>query len=145
MCFAISYLSSLVKRAGPFIWTSMNSLYPGMLCAKFGWNWPSGSGKKIYAPEIEDSEDREAYCPVCHFVILFSSLKLSVGTLIFETVTLTLEIDPFFENYNFANNFWTVNARALIFHMSISCDKTFLLVLVNLLTLTFDFLNWRWS
>ena len=31
-------------------------------------------------------------------------------------------------NFNLANNFWTVwtvSARALIFHMSISCDKTF--------------------
>ena len=30
------------KRAGPFIWTNMNPLRPRMLCAKFGWNWPSG-------------------------------------------------------------------------------------------------------
>ena len=28
-------------------------------------------------------------------------------------------------NFNLANNFWTVNARALIFHMNIPCDKTF--------------------
>ena len=27
-----------------FIWTNINSLYPRLLCAKFGWNWPSGSG-----------------------------------------------------------------------------------------------------
>ena len=61
-------------------------------------------------------EDRGAYCfyPVCHSVIL----------------------SPLW-NFNLANNFWTVSARALIFHMSIPCDKTFLLVL-NLLTLTFD-------
>ena len=38
--------------------------------------------------------------------------------------TLTLESDPFFENFNLANNFWTVSARALIFHKNISCDKT---------------------
>ena len=31
-------------------------------------------------------------------------------------------------NFNLANNFWTVNARALIFHMRIPCDKTFLWV-----------------
>ena len=31
------------KRAGPFIWTNLNPLYPRMLCAKFGWIWPSGS------------------------------------------------------------------------------------------------------
>ena len=30
------------KRAGPFVWTNLNSLYPTMLCAKLNWNWPSG-------------------------------------------------------------------------------------------------------
>ena len=34
------------KRAGPFIWTNLNPLHLRMLCAKFGWNWPSGSGEK---------------------------------------------------------------------------------------------------
>ena len=33
--------------------------------------------------------------------------------------------DPFFENFNLANNFWKVSA---FLHMSISCDKIFLLV-----------------
>ena len=33
------------KRAGPFIWINLNPLHPRMLCAKFGWNWPSGSGE----------------------------------------------------------------------------------------------------
>ena len=33
------------KRAGPFIWTNLNPLYPRKLCVKFGWNWPSGSGE----------------------------------------------------------------------------------------------------
>ena len=31
------------KRAGPFIWTNLNPLHPKILCAKFGWNWPTGS------------------------------------------------------------------------------------------------------
>ena len=31
----------------------------------------------------------------------------------------------FFFNFNLANNFWTISARTLIVHMSISCDKTF--------------------
>ena len=39
-----------------------------------------------------------------------------------------LECDPFFENFKFANNYWTVSARAFILHMSVSCDKIFLLV-----------------
>ena len=34
------------KRAGPFIWTNLNPLHPSMLCAKFGWNWPCGSGEE---------------------------------------------------------------------------------------------------
>ena len=34
------------KRAGPFIRTNLNPLYPRMFCAKFDWNWPSGSGEE---------------------------------------------------------------------------------------------------
>ena len=34
------------KRAGPFIWTNLFPIYLRMLCAKFGWNWPSGSGEE---------------------------------------------------------------------------------------------------
>ena len=26
----------------------LNSLHPKMLCAKFGWNWPSGSGEEDF-------------------------------------------------------------------------------------------------
>ena len=26
----------------PFIWPNLNPLHPGILSAKFGWNWPSG-------------------------------------------------------------------------------------------------------
>ena len=67
----------------------------------------------------------------------------------FSIVTLTLELYLFFKkNFNFANNFRTVSARALIFHMNIHCDKILLLVL-NIKTQTFDqFLkkkNWHWS
>ena len=46
MYFRCSLIISPLKRAGPFIWTNLNSLYPRMLCAKFGWNWPSGSGEE---------------------------------------------------------------------------------------------------
>ena len=55
----------------------------------------------FYASEIED---RKAYCfcPVC-----------------------IQSFCPPLWNLNLANNFWTVRARALIFHMNISCDKTF--------------------
>ena len=36
------------KRAWPFIWTKLNPLKPGRLCAKFGWNWPCGSGEEDF-------------------------------------------------------------------------------------------------
>ena len=34
------------KRTWPFIWPKFNSLQPGMICAKFGWNRNIGSGKE---------------------------------------------------------------------------------------------------
>ena len=34
------------KRASPFILTNLNSLH-SRLCAKFGWNWPSGSWEEV--------------------------------------------------------------------------------------------------
>ena len=34
------------KSVGPFIRTNLNSLYPRMIYAKFGWNWPCGSGEE---------------------------------------------------------------------------------------------------
>ena len=39
--FVIFYLW---KRTGLFIWTISSLHHPRMLCAKFGWNWTSGSG-----------------------------------------------------------------------------------------------------
>ena len=36
------------KRVRPFIWTILNSLHPGMLCVKFGWSLPSGSGEEDF-------------------------------------------------------------------------------------------------
>ena len=42
----------------------------------------------------------------------------------FYPVTLTLEFDLIFGNFNLADNIRTVSARALIFHMSNPCDKT---------------------
>ena len=45
--FAISLLSPPIKRVGPsFEKIELNSPCPGMLCTKFGWNWPSGSGEE---------------------------------------------------------------------------------------------------
>ena len=48
MYFHHFVIISPFKRAGPFIWTKLNPLHPGMICAKFGWNRPSGSGEEFF-------------------------------------------------------------------------------------------------
>ena len=55
----------------------------------------------LYAPEIED--------------------RGHIGFVL----SVILSIYHYLWNFNLANNFWTVSARALIFHMNIPCDKTF--------------------
>ena len=30
------------------LWTKLNLIHPRKLCAKFGWNWPSGSGEEDF-------------------------------------------------------------------------------------------------
>ena len=37
------------KRAKPFVWTNLNPLHLRMLCAKFGWTWPSCSGEDDFS------------------------------------------------------------------------------------------------
>ena len=37
-----------LERAWPFKWTNLNPFDPSMLCAKFGRNWPDGSGEDFW-------------------------------------------------------------------------------------------------
>ena len=48
MYFCYFVIISPWKRVGPFIWTKLNPLHPRILCAKFGWNWPCGSGEEDF-------------------------------------------------------------------------------------------------
>ena len=97
------------------------------------------------------------FCPVCHSVLLSETLTLLITcarALIFHMIFLV--IGPFrgyhyfwpcdldlgvCKNFNVANHFWTVSARALIFHMSIPCDETFpwVRLFFYLVTLTREF------
>ena len=52
---------------------------------------------------------------------------LSVDTKIFDCVTLTLTFDLLMKKLNLGHNFWAKRDRTFIFHMCISCGKTFLL------------------
>ena len=36
------------KRAGPIIWTNLNSYHSWMISAELDWNWPSGSGEEDF-------------------------------------------------------------------------------------------------
>ena len=56
---------------------------------------------------------------------------LSHHTIIFYLVNLTL-----IKNFNLGHNWWTVRDQAFIFHMCISCDKTFHIIPV------FDLVTW---
>ena len=42
--FSLFFITSPWKVTGSFIWTNLNLIHPRMLCTKFSWNWPSGSG-----------------------------------------------------------------------------------------------------
>ena len=75
----------------------------------------------IFMPKMEDRG---------HIVFVLSVILHSV----------ILSFCPPLWNFNLANNFWTVRARALIFHMNIPCDKTFPWV-----PLFFTLWPWPWS
>ena len=60
--------------------------------------------------------------------------------------SVILSFCPPLWNFNLANNFGTVSARALIFYMNIPCDKTFLLVgTIYLYPLILDFDPFFWN
>ena len=52
------------KRAGFFIWKSLNHLYPGIVFTKFGWNWFSGSEEdenvKSLRTDVQMEDGRQA-------------------------------------------------------------------------------------
>ena len=73
----------------------------------------------LFIPRDQRSRDILFLSYVCHSVIL--------------------SFCPPLWNYYLAYNFWTVSARALIFHMSIPCDKTFPWV-----PLFFTLWPWTW-
>ena len=87
MYFRYFVIISPWKRAGSFIWTNLSPLHPRMLCAKFGWNWLSGSweedflilspyfllfrnylslekGRVLHLNKLESSSPKDALCQV---------------------------------------------------------------------------------
>ena len=64
MYFRYVLIISLWKRTGPFIWTNLNPLHPRTLCAKFGWNWPSGSGEEDFFNFVNEFSLFRDYLPL---------------------------------------------------------------------------------
>ena len=75
-----------------------------------------------------------------YFIWIFLVIRPFRGYHYFLPCGLDLGVWPIFENSNLANNFWTVSARALIFHMNISWYKTF-----SWVPLFFTLWLWPWS
>ena len=84
---------------------------------------------------IESTEITE-WCNACPYSLALFFYAPEIEDVFVLSVILLF--CPPFRNFNFAYNFWTVSARALIFHMSIPCVKTFQCVS------TF-FTLWPWS
>ena len=60
---------------------------------------------------------RKSYCEI--WCVVFMPPRSKIGGILFSSFC------PSLWNFKLANNIWTMNARALIFHMNIPCDKTF--------------------
>ena len=59
MYFHYFIIISPWKRVWPFIWTNLNSHHLGILCAKFGWNWPVVLEKKSKIGKVYRRTDRQ--------------------------------------------------------------------------------------
>jgi hypothetical protein len=46
--FYIFVIISPLKRTWSLIWTNLNSPYPRIICTKFDWIWPAGSGRDFF-------------------------------------------------------------------------------------------------
>jgi hypothetical protein len=77
---------SPLKRTWPFIWTIQNSLYPRMICTKFDWNWPAGSGERFFAintwntvfPIVAPSDPRGLWCEQFWIYIISESFHVNM-------------------------------------------------------------------
>ena len=70
--FTISKLSPLEKGRA----LHLNPLYPKMIRAKFGWNWPSGSGEEDFLEFVN------VFLQFCNYLPLASLVK--IGPVVLE-------------------------------------------------------------
>ena len=72
-----------------------------------------------------------------YFIWVLYESSLSIGTNNFDLVTLNLEFDLLFENFDFANNFWKVNVKS--FYIS---TENFVRIKLSVGTINFYYGTW---
>jgi hypothetical protein len=72
------------------------------------------SAKKINIGHIFSKVSDRAF--IFHMCVLYDK-TFSIGTNVFDLVTLTLKFDPLFKNFDISHIFSMARDRAFIFHM----------------------------
>ena len=89
------------------------------------WPWPCSLTKFLKTLTLIKTFEQWVL-KLWYFTCVFLVIRPFRGYHYFLHCDLDLGVWPIFKKiFKLANNFWTVSARALIFHMSIACDKTF--------------------
>ena len=82
--FTVLLLFPFRVRTRPFIWQKLDSQYPKMPRAKFGWNWPGGSEEEVfnvlslcryYEKLIDGHFDRQTYREIDNKLQVFRKSK----------------------------------------------------------------------
>ena len=87
-----NFINVFLKRAGLFNWTNLNPLHTGNHCAKFGWNWPSGSG--------EDFQNLSMY--FCYLLIQ------GEGGFIWKKIESSSNLNPLHSRMHCAKFIWNL-------------------------------------
>ena len=128
-------------------WLNLLKKYTGLfrrICDTHAFCWQLNSGATAAVNQRWNNFWSELNINTWTIVFLCPRVQRSGGILFWSCLSLCHSVIMSFchdlWNFNLANNFWTVNARAWIFHMSIPCDKTF-----SWVPLFFTLWAWPWS
>jgi hypothetical protein len=111
--FCIFVIISPLKRHWPFNCTYLNFLYPRMICTKFDWNWPAGSGG-FFFNIINTCKYGFPYCgpsrPPGTMLLRNLNLHMTSSSVVHEKIFIWLHaifviISPLKRNWHFI---WTI-------------------------------------
>ena len=91
------------KGAWYLIWTTVIFLYSGMLCANFGWNWPSRSG--------------ESRIPIPVWYMAISPFKKGVALLFVDRLWFSILKDALYQDWLKLDHwFWRLYLKVVYFY-----------------------------